>query len=51
MSHYQLITLALVLFPLAGALIAGLGGRRVSFISFIPVFCVSTIFSTWRCLR
>lgn len=30
MSHYQLINLALVLFPLAGALIAGLGGRRIS---------------------
>lgn len=30
MSHYQFINLALVLFPLAGALIAGLGGRRVS---------------------
>lgn len=30
MSHYQLINLALILFPLAGALIAGLGGRRVS---------------------
>lgn len=30
MSHYQLINLALVLCPLAGALFAGLGGRRVS---------------------
>ncbi|MFZ0219241.1 MAG: NADH-quinone oxidoreductase subunit L [Candidatus Aquirickettsiella sp.] len=30
MSHYQLINLALVLFPLAGALIAGLGGQHIS---------------------
>ena len=30
MSHYQLINLALVLCPLAGALFAGLGGRRIS---------------------
>ncbi len=30
MNHYQLINLALILFPLAGALIAGLGGQRVS---------------------
>lgn len=30
MDHYQLISLALVLFPLAGALIAGLGGKAVS---------------------
>lgn len=30
MSHYQLINLALVLCPLIGALVAGLGGLRVS---------------------
>ncbi len=30
MNHYQLINLALILCPLAGALMAGLGGRRVS---------------------
>jgi NADH-quinone oxidoreductase subunit L len=30
MSHYQLIILALVLSPLLGALVAGLGGQRIS---------------------
>ncbi|EDP46564.1 NADH-quinone oxidoreductase subunit L [Rickettsiella grylli] len=30
MDHYQFISLALILFPLGGALIAGLGGQRVS---------------------
>lgn len=30
MNHYQLINLVLILCPLAGALMAGLGGRRVS---------------------
>ncbi|MEN9916568.1 MAG: NADH-quinone oxidoreductase chain [Pseudomonadota bacterium] len=30
MNNYQLINLALILCPLAGALMAGLGGRRVS---------------------
>jgi NADH-quinone oxidoreductase subunit L len=46
MSHYQLITLALVLFPLAGALIAGLGGRRVScrMAQSVTIFCIAVSF-------